>query len=218
VRWWTGLDTGERERMCSLAARELDALEGALGQLAVGEPWMVEVVGEPGIGKSRRLSELGSRTVRRDYLVLGGRAAEFEQDVPFGLIVEALNDYLGSLESSFLRVLDEPTSGSSRRSSQLCRALRPSLAPHAVAVIATARTMRYGHCSSVCRHGSRWCSSSTTCTVQTAHRSRSLLTSPDVSAARCSPGLPSDRRPRGWHRRFRPPLAADSEAASSWRH
>jgi len=65
------------------------------------------VVGEPGIGKSRLLSELATRAVRRDYLVLGGRAAEFERDVPFGLIVDALNDYLGSLQSSFLRALDD---------------------------------------------------------------------------------------------------------------
>jgi predicted ATPase len=68
--------------------------EGTLSQLAVGELCMVEVVGKSRIGKSRLLSELASRAARRDYLVLGGRAAEFEQDVPLGLIVKAMNDHL----------------------------------------------------------------------------------------------------------------------------
>lgn len=103
----------ERTRMEGLVgrARELDAVDNALARLAEGEPWMIEVVGEPGIGKSSLLSELAARAVARGCLVLGGRAAEFERDVPFGLIADALNDYLGSLESSFLRGLDERTLG-----------------------------------------------------------------------------------------------------------
>jgi predicted ATPase len=84
-------------------ARELDELEAVLDRLAAGEPWIVQVVGEPGIGKSRLVSELAGRAERRGYLVLGGRAAEFERDVPFGLIVEALNDYLGGLDAALLR-------------------------------------------------------------------------------------------------------------------
>ena len=72
-----------------------------------GEPWFVQIVGEPGIGKSRLLAELCRRGEDRGYLVLDGRAAEFERDIPFGLIVDALNDYLGSLEPAVLRALDE---------------------------------------------------------------------------------------------------------------
>jgi predicted ATPase len=90
-------------------ARELDELDRALDRLAAGEPWLVQVVGEPGIGKSRLLGELAALAERRGYLVLAGRAAEFERDVPFGLIVEALNDYVGALESPLLRSLDEAT-------------------------------------------------------------------------------------------------------------
>ena len=67
----------------------------------------MEIVGEPGIGKSRLLAELCRRGEDRGYLVLDGRAAEFERDIPFGLIVDALNDYLGSLEPALLRALDE---------------------------------------------------------------------------------------------------------------
>ena len=74
---------------------ELAELDGALDRLAAGEPWFVQIVGEPGIGKSRLLAELCRRGEDRGYLVLEGRAAEFERDIPFGLIVDALNDYLG---------------------------------------------------------------------------------------------------------------------------
>ena len=88
-------------------ARELAELEGALDQLAAGASWCVQIVGEPGIGKSRLLAELCRRGEDRGYLVLNGRAAEFERDIPFGLIVDALNDYFGSLEPAVLRALDD---------------------------------------------------------------------------------------------------------------
>jgi ATP/maltotriose-dependent transcriptional regulator MalT len=88
-------------------ARELAELEGALDQLAAGEPCFVRIVGEPGIGKSRLLAEICRRGEDRGYLVLDGRAAEFERDIPFGLIVDALNDYVGSLPPPVLRALDE---------------------------------------------------------------------------------------------------------------
>jgi ATP/maltotriose-dependent transcriptional regulator MalT len=88
-------------------ARELAELERVLDQLAAGEPCFVAIVGEPGIGKSRLLAEICRRGEERGYLVLDGRAAEFERDIPFGLIVDALNDYLGSLPPSVLRAVDE---------------------------------------------------------------------------------------------------------------
>ncbi len=86
---------------------ELGELDVALDQLAAGEPWFVQISGEPGIGKSRLLAELCRRGEDRGYLVLEGRAAEFERDIPFGLIVDALNDYLASMEPAMLRALDE---------------------------------------------------------------------------------------------------------------
>ena len=86
---------------------ELGELDVALDQLAGGEPWFVQISGEPGIGKSRLLAELCRRGEDRGFLVLEGRAAEFERDIPFGLIVDALNDYLASLEPAMLRALDD---------------------------------------------------------------------------------------------------------------
>jgi predicted ATPase len=88
-------------------ARELGELDRALELLAAGEPWFVQIIGEPGIGKSRLLGVLRQRGEARGYLVLNGRAAEFERDIPFGLIVDALNDYLAAMEPAMLRVLDE---------------------------------------------------------------------------------------------------------------
>ncbi len=86
---------------------ELAEIEIALDRLAAGQPWLVQIVGEPGIGKSRLLAELCRSAEDRGYLVLDGRAAEFELDIPFGLLVDALNDYVGSLEPALLRALDE---------------------------------------------------------------------------------------------------------------
>jgi ATP/maltotriose-dependent transcriptional regulator MalT len=99
----------DAEQVRGLVGRthEVAALETALDRLAAGKPWLLEIVGEPGIGKSRLLAELCRRGEDRGYLVLDGRADEFERDIPFGLIVDGLNDYLGSLEPAFLHALDE---------------------------------------------------------------------------------------------------------------
>jgi DNA-binding CsgD family transcriptional regulator len=72
---------------------ELRALERALQGVAAGEPRAVGIVGEPGIGKSRLLAELGSRAAERGHLVLAGRASELERDVPFALWADALDGH-----------------------------------------------------------------------------------------------------------------------------
>jgi DNA-binding NarL/FixJ family response regulator len=89
--------------------REVAELELALDRLAAGSPWSLQIVGEPGIGKSRLLAELSQRAQARGYLVLRGRAAEFELDVPFGVLLDAFNDYFGSLEPSFVQSLGAET-------------------------------------------------------------------------------------------------------------
>src|SRR5207302_4647363 len=48
---------------------------------------------------------LARRAEARRCLALVGRAAEFEQDVPFGAIIDALNDHLGALDSTVVRAL-----------------------------------------------------------------------------------------------------------------
>jgi ATP/maltotriose-dependent transcriptional regulator MalT len=88
-------------------AGELAEIDEALDRVAGGESWFLQIVGESGIGKSSLLAELSRRAESQGFLVLDGRAAEFEHDLPFGLIVDALNDYLGSLEPAMLRALDQ---------------------------------------------------------------------------------------------------------------
>jgi predicted ATPase len=72
--------------------RELEALSASLEQAREGAR-CVQVVGQPGIGKTALLRELGDRAEAAGDLVLSGRGAEFEQELPFGVVVDALDDY-----------------------------------------------------------------------------------------------------------------------------
>jgi DNA-binding CsgD family transcriptional regulator/tetratricopeptide (TPR) repeat protein len=70
-----------------------------LAELIVALDWteralMLQVAGEPGIGKSRLLAELAAQAAARGHLVLSGRAAEFEAEHPFGVFGDALDDWL----------------------------------------------------------------------------------------------------------------------------
>jgi DNA-binding CsgD family transcriptional regulator len=78
-------------------ARELGAVDRALDRLAAGGPAWLWARGEPGIGKTRLLDELAARARERGHLVLSGRGAEFERDIPFGLWVDALDDHVDAL-------------------------------------------------------------------------------------------------------------------------
>jgi DNA-binding NarL/FixJ family response regulator len=89
-------------------ADELDSFDYLLAALDAGRAAMaVEVVGEPGIGKTRLLTELAGRADARGHLVLSGSASELERDLPFGLFVDALDDYLQGLERGRLVGLDD---------------------------------------------------------------------------------------------------------------
>jgi DNA-binding CsgD family transcriptional regulator len=74
---------------------ELSRVDDALDALTDREgPRLVEICGEAGIGKTRLLDELCERAEGRGYLVLRGAAAEFERNVPFAPVVDALDAYL----------------------------------------------------------------------------------------------------------------------------
>jgi DNA-binding CsgD family transcriptional regulator/tetratricopeptide (TPR) repeat protein len=85
---------------------ELDALQEALAGLETGTQGFVQIAGEQGIGKTRLIAELCALAERLRYLVFGGRSAEFEQAEPFGVFVDALDDYLSSLDHRELDDLD----------------------------------------------------------------------------------------------------------------
>ena len=66
--------------------------------------WLT-VSGEPGIGKTRLLRALGERADEQGHLVLSGRAAEFERELPFAVWVDALDAYVAALGESRLERL-----------------------------------------------------------------------------------------------------------------
>ncbi|HEY8479871.1 MAG TPA: AAA family ATPase, partial [Spirillospora sp.] len=76
---------GRREALRRIG-RALDAAERGYRFLAM--------VGEPGAGKTRLLNELADAADARKLPYAAGRAAEFEQEMPFGAVVDALDDRL----------------------------------------------------------------------------------------------------------------------------
>jgi len=69
------------------------------------EPGAIAIAGEPGIGKTRLLAELCERADERGHLVLNGRGAEFERELPFGAFADALDAYLAAQEGRRLKGL-----------------------------------------------------------------------------------------------------------------
>src|SRR5436190_3188987 len=89
-------------------AEELGSFEQVLAEVdRGGDAATVELVGEPGIGKSRLLTEFAGRADTQGRLVLAGSASELERDVPFAVFVDALDEYLRGLDPSRLQHLDE---------------------------------------------------------------------------------------------------------------
>ncbi|MET7452002.1 AAA family ATPase [Streptomyces sp. NPDC005574] len=68
----------------------LDALLAGLG--GPGVPSVVDIAGEPGIGKSRLVGEVCARARLAGFTVLRGRATEYEQHVPLQAFTDALAD------------------------------------------------------------------------------------------------------------------------------
>ena len=109
----------------------------------------------------------------RGCLTLQGGAAEFERELPFGAVVDALDEHLESLDPrAYQRLAAEelgelagvfPPFARSTPDS-LTRAPRPS---------ASGRTGRWAHCSSTWRRAGHWSSRSTIFTGPTGPRSSS---------------------------------------------
>lgn len=75
----------------------LDELAALLDAAGEGVFRFAALAGEPGAGKTRLLGELASGAGRRELLTLWGRAAEFERELPFSAVVDALDDHLESV-------------------------------------------------------------------------------------------------------------------------
>ena len=83
-------------------SRETAEIERAVDAAHEGEMRALAVVGEAGIGKSALLDSTAAAAERAGMLVLRGRAAEHEREVPFGLVVDALDDHVAGLHPSRL--------------------------------------------------------------------------------------------------------------------
>ena len=88
---------------------ELDLLERLLEEAVAGSPQTVFVSGEPGIGKSALLAELLRRAEERGWLALGAAPPSSSGSCPFGLVIDALDEYLESLAPSAFHRLGTET-------------------------------------------------------------------------------------------------------------
>ena len=74
--------------------RELSTLAAQLDDAGRGQGGVVLVSGEPGIGKSRLLSEFAQRAQKSGWLVLTGHAYDTEGMPPYLAFAEALQDHI----------------------------------------------------------------------------------------------------------------------------
>ena len=124
-------------------ASEVASVDRLLAQVARGESAAFELVGEPGIGKTRLLAELAARADARGYLVLSGRAGELELDLPFWVFVDALDEYLHGLDPQRLDDLDDDVRAE-------LATVFPSLAGLAIGYVTAIQHERYRSHRAVC--------------------------------------------------------------------
>ena len=84
-----------------------ETLEHVLEELNLGGSVAIELVGDPGIGKTRLVRELSARAEDRGHLVLVGSASELERALPFSVFVDALDEYVESLDPNLFSSLDD---------------------------------------------------------------------------------------------------------------
>ncbi|WP_159843958.1 helix-turn-helix transcriptional regulator [Nocardia sp. CY41] len=86
-------------------ASELLCMQQLLAAAAANSVGAVAVLGEPGIGKTRLLDEVCKHAADMGFQVLTGRGSEFEREVPYGLVVEALDERFGVLDAEVVEAL-----------------------------------------------------------------------------------------------------------------
>ncbi|MBO0838721.1 MAG: AAA family ATPase, partial [Actinobacteria bacterium] len=69
---------------------ELDHMRKLLGDAEAGQPVVILVSGDAGVGKTRLISELIDEAAGRGYVVLAGRCAELADTVPYLPLADAL--------------------------------------------------------------------------------------------------------------------------------
>ena len=190
---------------------ELDRLDRVLEQAGAGTARAVFVTGEPGIGKTHVLAELVRRAERRGYLVLEGRAAEYEEELPFGVVVDALDAYVESLGRAVVDRLAADGLGELADVFPSLHGLRTAGRRAGHGRRALPLVLRgAGAAGAPGRRADRSCSCSTTCTGPTGRRPSSSATCCAASRTPAScwpaatapgrrggPWSPPSRRPTG---------------------
>lgn len=84
---------------------EMRSLREVLKVCADGGTAAVSVSGEPGIGKTRLLQEACKTGQELGFRILTGGATELEREIPYSVLVDALDQPLGALPDRQLRAL-----------------------------------------------------------------------------------------------------------------
>ncbi|GLX51446.1 hypothetical protein Shyhy01_43960 [Streptomyces hygroscopicus subsp. hygroscopicus] len=89
--------------------RELAVLRSAVSACRDGVSTLVEITGDPGLGKTRLLSELADLAGSEGLTVLSGRASEFEPQRSFGVFVDPVRRCFGRRTAAEHGPLDDDT-------------------------------------------------------------------------------------------------------------
>ena len=157
----------------------IETLLTAWKEAAEGARRAVLVSGEPGIGKTRLVTELVRRALEAGTTVLWGRCDE-ELGMPFEPFAEALRHYAGAVPVERLQSELGPLGGELTRMLPDLAARVPGSARRVRAMPRTSATdssRRWATCSPPCRAPTRWSWSSTTSIGPTSPRSSCCATS-----------------------------------------
>ncbi|MFG1821519.1 AAA family ATPase [Microbispora bryophytorum] len=83
----------------------LTALRGAMAASHRDGFQFLALAGEPGAGKTRLLGELAAMAGENGFTPLWGRAAEYEQMLPYSALVDALDDHLDARREEVVRTV-----------------------------------------------------------------------------------------------------------------
>jgi len=102
-----GLDDAPKQQLVGREA-ELATVDRLVAGFVNRRQRCLEISGEPGIGKSALLHRLGEESRRWRYQVLVGAGADLERDVPFALLVDAVDDRVSELDDRHVRRICGP--------------------------------------------------------------------------------------------------------------
>lgn len=88
---------------------EMRKLNDALDVAQQGGTAAVAVTGEPGIGKTRLVQEACREAITRGVHVLDGRGTELEREIPYAVLIDALDEPLGLLSRMEMTALGDET-------------------------------------------------------------------------------------------------------------